>query len=692
MKSKYIKTLLGATLISMLLILMGCSSDMLTETPRNIYTPEYFQTTAGVEGGVTALYYNLRNYYGFAYYYGSCETGTDEATWGSSADGNFTSMDYSGAATFNADTYPITILWGLFSNINTANGIIENASLVNEADSGTIATSLIAEANFFRAFDYFLLVQRYGGVPLDLGAGELKFNTSPTRTSVRNTVPEVYTNCIFPDLLTAVEDLPSTQRLTGTVTKQVARLLLAKAYLTYAWWLENPNHIPSYPGDYTLGTETRTDPDGKTAAQYFQLAYDYAVNVMEDPGDYGLQSSFYDVNEGSNDRNDEIMLYADHTEESAQYSASSLTSASAWQPENFASWMLQWNYPSIRSSLTLNGTYGTSSVQRAAVQGLGRPWVRMAPPIGVFTTTFADKTNDSRYDGTFTSVYHGNWNLGGITNTYLYNANNLTVEEGDPILSFVDDDDVTVTYPVSGTANAAGTGTLAGYSNVGAGVAAGRADWVVGFNGISRIMYPGIWKIGPYRTDNGTGLGSPNAASTRPFPIDKFSEVFLIAAEAAVKGATTSSVTGTYATYATKSGTITNDGSAKALINIIRARAGKWSYSNALNATVSADYSDEMVAATPATIDIDYILAERSREYYGEGLRIFDLRRTQKWADVAGTYTICGKTTGDHTQVTTTRTINPGHYLDPIPQGQIDAMEMTDAEKTAYQNPEYQDE
>src|SRR5690606_36832420 len=103
--------------------------------------------------------------------------------------------------------------------------------------------ALIAEARFFRAFDYFLLVQTFGGVPLDLGAGELAFNTNPTRTSVRNTVPEVYTKAIFPDLLTAVNDLPNEGRVTGGTTKTLARLYLAKAYLTYAWWLENPNNI-----------------------------------------------------------------------------------------------------------------------------------------------------------------------------------------------------------------------------------------------------------------------------------------------------------------------------------------------------------------------------------------------------------------------------------------------------------------
>ena len=661
MKSKYIKTLIGTALVSM--FLMGCSSNLLTEDPRSIFTPGYFQTQAGVVGGVTALYANLRNLYGQAYYYSETETGTDEATWGASADGNFTSMDYSGVATFNSATYPISILWGtVYSNINTANGIIENALLVNASKKGstdTIPGSLIAEANFMRAFDYFLLTQEYGGVPLDLGAGVLKFNTNPVRTSVRNTVPEVYTKCIFPDLLTAVNTLPVTQRLTGTVTKQVAQLLLAKAYLTYAWWLQNPNNIPTYP------SSDRTDPNGKDATWYFQQAYNLATAAIANPGSYALQATYYDVNVGSNDRNKEMMLYADHTQASQQYNVSSLTYGSGGAPDNFAGWMMTWNYPNIRTS-------GKSSVQRASTQDLGRPWVRMAPPIGVFTNTFADKTNDSRYDGTFTTVYHANWNLTGtgVTAASLVNANSMSVVPGAPILSFLSTDDPSIVYPASKTA---------GISNVGAGTIPGRADYVFGPSAISRIVYPGLWKLGPYRTDNNGGLGNPNAGSTRPYPILKFSELFFVAAEAAVKGATTTSVSGTYA----------NDGTARGLINVIRARAGKWKYSNAQNAVITADNSAAMVAATPATIDINYILSELSREFYGEGHRIFDLRRTQTWSNIAGTYQICGTAIGDRTVQTVTRTILPANYLDPIPQGQIDGMDMTAAEKAAYQNPGY---
>jgi hypothetical protein len=216
-------------------------------------------------------------------------------------------------------------------------------------------------------------------------------------------------------------------------------------------------------------------------------------------------------------------------------------------------------------------------------------------------------------------------------------------------------------------------------SSVGAGVLPGRADFVVDPQGISRIVYPGLWKISAYRTDNGTGLGNPNAASTRPYNIAKYSELFFIAAEAAVEGATPTAVTGPYA----------NDGSAYGLINIIRARAGKWKFNNAANTPMVADSSANMVAATPTTIDINYILAERSREYYGEGYRWYDLIRTQQWANLSSTYVICGKTYGDHTPVTYTRTITPNLWLRPIPQGQLDAMQVSASVKAAYQNPSY---
>lgn len=628
------------------LFLTASCSDILDEQPRSGYDPTFFKTEKGVEGGITSMYAHLRYIYGQAYYYNSCLTGTDEATWGFSADGNFKDADLSGVGNLTATSCRSDVLWGTaFSNINTANGVIENGAEVG------VSESLISEARFFRAFDYFLLVQTFGGVPLDMGSGELKFNITPSRTSVRNTVPEVYTKAVFPDLLMAIDNLPDNPRVTGGVTKTVARLYLSKAYLTYAWWLKNPNNIPTYPECQ------RTDPDGHDAAWYFQQAYDVAVTAIENPGPFRLQESFYLVNAGPNDRNMEILLYADHTQEDEYYNGGSLTYGGGGAPDNFAGWMMNWNYTDARSA------NGQAVINRIAEQCYGRPWTRMAPPQGVFTHTFADKKQDSRFDGTFTSVYRSNWSTAGQNWETVTNANGMQVKEREPILSFVDEDLDQITYSKD----------LSAVNNVGAGTLPGRADWVLGLDKVGRFAFPGLWKLGPYRTDNGSGAGQPNAGSTRPYNVAKLSELYLLAAEAAVEGATA------------KSGK-----SARELVNVLRARAGRWTYSNAEYQAVDRDFSAELVAATPATIDINYILDERSREFYGEGYRWFDLVRTQKWNEYADTYVICnGK--GDHTPKTYTRTIEPHHYLRPIPHGQLEGMEMTKEERAVYQNPGYRD-
>lgn len=641
-------------LTAFLVIGMISCSDILEEKPRSIFTPEYFKTEKGVMGGITSLYAHLRYIYGNGYWSLIGEMGTDEATYGHGGDGNVLPLDYTGKAALTPSSCRADVLWNqAFPNINTANGIIENALEV-----GTISNALIAEARFFRAFDYFMLVQTFGGVPLDLGAGELKFNTSTSRFSIRNTVPEVYTRAIFPDLISAVNDLPEQPRLTGTATKTLARLYLAKAYLTYGWWLDNPNDIPTYPEC------NRIDPDGHDAQWYFQQAYEVAVTAIDNPGPFKLQATYYDVNLAQNDRHSEMLLYADHTESSEYYDGSSHSYNTGSSPGNFADWFFKWDYTFLQSFTDPAQTTAVRSVQREAAQAYGRPWKMMCPPIGLITNTFSDKINDSRYDGSFVTTFRGNWPKGGIPNSVLYNANGMPVSPGDPILTFLDKEPTTpIVYPVG-----------PGKSNVGAGELPGRADWVIGPREISRYSWPNLWKLGPYRTDNGTGLGQPNGGITRPFPIAKFSELYFIAAEAAVKGATP------------KPGK-----SARDLINVIRARAGKWRWANNGNAAKVQDNSATMIAATPASIDINYILEERSREYYGEGYRWFDLTRTQKWEEFSSKYEICGLAygVGDRNPIIYTRTIEKYHYLRPIPTGQIDGLEMTAEEKAAYQNPGY---
>ena len=622
-------------------LLATSCEKVLEEHPKANYTPDFFSTSLGVEGGLTALYGHLRYSYGNGYYYNILTTGTDEATWGQSADGNFKDADMSDAGNLNASTSRSDNLWNnAFAYINTASGIIENAEAVG------LDKAVIAEARFFRAFDYFQLVQTFGGVPLDLGAGELAFNSKAVRESVRNTVPEVYTKAIFPDLKTAMNDLPVNSRLTGTVTQNVARLYLAKAYLTYAWWLENPGQIPTYPEC------SRTDPDGHDAKWYFQQAYDLSLEAINNPGPYGLMEHFWEISDGAHDRNKEIMLYADHTENSEQYNGSSLSYSGGGGMDNFAGWMMNWNYPNMVAKD--NTGRMINPVKRTDQQYCGRPWSRMAPTQEAIAK-FIDRDKDSRFDGTFVYVFRTNFQL-SEPSEYVIGPNDHHIGKNEAFLVYLDQEDPTVTYNYNANVSVLGQSPNYDY-------------YVVNPSGVSRLMYPKIWKLGPYRT-NTTGNGQPNAAHTRPFNIAKFSEFYFIAAEAAVKGASGSK-------------------SARDLVNVLRARAGKWNYSVNWDEERDADFSAALTAATPATITIDYLLDERMREYFGDGFRWFDLVRTQNWAQRAGTYTICGPGAADHTPATVTRKIEKYHYLRPIPQGQLDNMQMDDAEKEAYQNPGY---
>ncbi|GHT11483.1 membrane protein [Bacteroidia bacterium] len=610
-------------------MLIGSCSDILEEQPRTDFEPGYFQTEAGLQGGITSVYAHLRSFYGpiWTHYNGAC--GTDECTWGGSVDdGGGRELDMVGTA-ITPGGGGFGYVWEKsFPYINTCNGII-SIGTANNMDP-----ALIAEAKFFRAHDYFLLVQTYGGAPLDLGAGELQFNSQPGRTSKRNTVPEVYA-AIFKDLQEAILELPNAGRVTGGVTKTAARFFLAKAYLTYGWWCER-NSTP------------------QPSPSYFQLAYNTAMEAINNPDEFGLMPTFYDVNLAANDRNKEIILYADHTDSDAMYNEGGLTSDGGTfgtddgMRENRSNYSITSNFENFAPPGGVDNL-----VRRIAQQDLGRPWSRVAPTIGALTNTFADKTNDSRYDGTFVTTYYANFDLAEPATVSKNGANGLQIFPGDVAAKFLDDDTELSNLTFDGA-----FASLPGEA---------YAVWTPAT--VTRAYYPGVWKFGPDRPDK-TRSGPWNAPSTRPYPAAKFSELYLIAAEAVVKGAAP-----------------TGGQDAVALVNVIRERAGKWRWDNNGRQAKVADYSATLITLTPSPMTIDFILAERSREFFAEGGRWYDLVRTGKWAEYASTYEICEG--GTHNKVVNTRNIDAHHYLRPIPQATIDALDMSDAEKAAYQNPGY---
>ncbi|MDR3189565.1 MAG: RagB/SusD family nutrient uptake outer membrane protein [Prevotellaceae bacterium] len=642
------------TLFALTALLSAACTKILEEQPRAQMTPEFFSTEQGIKSGLTAVYSQLRWMYGPAGMMYMTVCGTDEATYGDNKDGYGEQLD---AYNITSGNSGLTTVWNnTFPAINTCSGIIE------EASEAGVDAALVAEAKFFRAFNYFLLVQTFGDVPLDLGSGELKFNTTPSRFSTRNKTEDVYTKAIFPDLQAAVEGLPETPREVTATNKIAARHFLAKAYLTYAWWLERNG---------------KTDPAGKTPAQYYQLAYDVALEAIKNPTPFALQPTFYDVNVATNDYNKEILLSADHTASSYLYDESSSGSGGSGphsdlkaNRSNFVMLMdfelsivvpmsnAKGDADSVKDGSTV--TQNNRFIYRQAVQSLGRPWRLIAPTHEVFTKTFpaADRENDSRFDGTFATVFRANYqSRAGYDGKALKGMNKIDVKDGDTVFYFPPTDDT------KSSLTAISNGSYHYYSDK------PYAAWTPSL--ITRHNFPSVWKFGPNR-DNKTPNSNPpmNDASTRPFPIAKLSETYLIAAEAAVKGA------------ATQAGY-----SARELVNVLRARAGKWKWSNSGNAAKTDDKSQEMLSATPAEITIDYILMERSRELYAENLRWYDLTRTGKLEDYAKEYTICENRSAE--AVKHTRSIEKKHYLRPVPGSQFDNMDNTDKEKEAYQNTGY---
>ncbi len=114
-----------------------------------------------------------------------------------------------------------------YLQINAANGAINYIPKIN-MDAGKIKT-LVGEAKFFRAFNYFYLVKTFGDVPLTL---DLYENSSDDLYLSRTAVSEVY-KLIESDLKEAVEVLPALKFAENghRITKYAAAMMLTNVYL-----------------------------------------------------------------------------------------------------------------------------------------------------------------------------------------------------------------------------------------------------------------------------------------------------------------------------------------------------------------------------------------------------------------------------------------------------------------------------
>ena len=276
-------------------LLMGptaCKDTFLDENQITRLTTQNFETASGLDGLAIGMYQSLRFHFNYEWAYATTNYGTDEFTVGGDrTEQMFNSYD----ANLNSQNGDISTVWdNMYGNINSANIIIQNVP--QYYGGGATANTRLGEGYFMRAFDYFKLVNQFGGVPLKLAP-----STSIEEEYIRAT-PQQTCDQIVEDFTQAYNLLPASVSETGRLTKWAAAHFLAKTYLYRA-------------------SEINSDWNSATKTADLQNAVKYADLVINSSG-HTLANNFSDLwnfstVDGPNETNKEIILAAQFSNNTA---------------------------------------------------------------------------------------------------------------------------------------------------------------------------------------------------------------------------------------------------------------------------------------------------------------------------------------------------------------------------------------
>jgi hypothetical protein len=225
-----LKSLFVFASIILFLHLNSCDVDRLELVNPNEATPEtYFKTAAQVQQAVNAIYANLQTdgLYQRTLYYSMDFMAFEQLNTTDPIYHIF--MQYS----FDASNIFIAEYWKrCYAGINRANFVINNEEAINKIPEGSMSKvkkgKYLGEARFLRAFYYFLLVTRFGDIPLYLET------TVAGKGAARTPKAAVWAQ-IETDLSFAAEKcLPKNIEEKGRATSGAAWALLGKAHLFQA--------------------------------------------------------------------------------------------------------------------------------------------------------------------------------------------------------------------------------------------------------------------------------------------------------------------------------------------------------------------------------------------------------------------------------------------------------------------------
>jgi hypothetical protein len=597
------KTSLIVAVATMLTVVTSCKK-YLVESPESALFPSYFSTPGGILGGITGVYYDLRQNFwageGIVYFM----QGTDETVAGGSST-NVAGNNYNGVNSSNSVGFG-----GLFTDINSLNGVLQYAP--SSTLDATTKAAYIAQAKFLRAWIYFYLVQTYGGTTATQKSGiplHTTFITQATTADAPAALSDIYKQ-IIQDFTDAAAALPATITSSNpfsgagvgkTATSAVANLYLAKAYLTRGY------------------TEAAVTGD-------FQKAADLTATLIANKGSYGLDlwQDYNDAMKPANDYGKENMFNIDYGGLTDPSYSGYVGQSSGGNGINLLYVLARFNYvgPGVDN---VTGIDAVPQVISTAKPGMlrdvfnGRPYTRIAPNTPyTINQAFADQVHDCRYDATFQTYWicdvataAGKTSTGGTKGALIPASNVSTTAYQVPIGG-----DTAILMP--------------GINNV----TMARRD---AFKGLivtpaqyTNVVFPTVKKF-----DDPTRLQTSDFSS-RPMVLLRFSEAYLVNAEANYmvgnfpNAATSLNVLRQRAAYRTPADAATVPNSAatvtaanQASVNAANAAAMLLTPAQLTQLSIP---NNTTVGSSPCGMDL--ILEEYTREYYGDPRRWYDLVRT----------------------------------------------------------------
>jgi hypothetical protein len=646
MKSKIILSILFVVVL-----LLGSCKNYLDEVNKTGKTEDLvYSTPDAIDGLVASCYSYNRLWYGKEAGFTMSEGGTD--LWYNAA-GN-TAPDFvtyknvtADPATDAANNNPcLDEYWEAFYDAinlcNTAEKYITSASFLTDAQK----KNDLAQVYFLRAFYYWHLVETWGPVQLNLTPV-----TSPSTIATRNSVDEIYTQ-MFKDVQYGIDNLDNTAAPSSRITYWAAKAFRARLSLYYA-------------SEY-----------GKTD-YYAQAAQDAKDVINKCPGKslYDNYSDCWLISNSSTTTNQEFIWAIDY------YNVIGGASSNNFLPSRLkinptTNLPYDWSAPIVRRTpangngsgndmqLMLNPLWysQTDTFHGASLSDvlprysgtqqmytIASPSAKVAVNLGQFYVHYAvgytryaptrycldlfDETKDQRYNGTFRTAW---LKYPGI----------VPKNYGSPSCAYPNMTDTALYWskrPLTASQKAWAKGRYKWYDVSWTFQADGVTPVTGSANNLADRMYAALSKWDNTDSNIPDQTSFNDYFSYRDFPIFRLSEMYLIAAEALMN---------------------TDQGQAVSLINALRAK----------RAIPGQDMS-------VSSVDIDLILAERAREFAGENIRWFDLKRTKKL----------------ETQILNNTKARPyfdpsKHYLRPIPSSQMNAVtnETSGAQSGGFwQNPGY---